>query len=103
MVVVTVGGGSSGAGGIGALRVGTGGKGATRAGGTGATEARGSTGRGGRGCEGAADGCTIAGGISSTSTAFPDLTFLRKSVNVARARENLRAFAESPDALAFYK
>ncbi len=95
-----VGGGFSGTGGIGALRVGTGGKGALRAAGTGAGAGV-STGRGGRGCVGVAEGCAIAGGISSTLTAFPGLTFLRKSVNVARPRENLRAFAESPDALAF--
>ena len=100
--MVTVGGGSSGAGGIGALRAGTGGKGAIRAAGTGAG-ACGSTGRGGRGCDGAVEGCAITGGISSTLTAFPDLTFLRKSVSVAKPRENLRAFAESPDALAFYE
>ncbi len=104
MVVVMAGGGSSGAGGIGALRAGTGGKGALRAGGNGAG-VRDSTGRGGRGCDGVgaatAEGCAIAGGISSTFTAFPDLTFLRKSVSVAKPRENLRAFAESPDALAF--
>ena len=98
--MVTVGGGSSGAGGIGALRAGTGGKGTIRAAGTGAG-ACGSTGRGGGGCDGAAEGCAITGGISSTLTAFPDLTFLRKSVSVAKPRENLRAFAESPDALAF--
>ena len=105
VVTVIAGGGSTGGagGGCGALRAGKGGGGAVLAGGSGA----GGLGEGSRvtvTCVSAAevaDGSDIAGGMSSTTTALPDLTFFRWSVRVARAREYLRALAESPAALAF--